>query len=393
MKPGLRYYLPPVPPPEERAAVLRRFSEFTVKWRLLALEGAGVFNEVRRLGIHLYEGASSVADLATERGVTSSCAREIENLGKAVVSHMEVRPDVEQGDMPVANAAVVGRLDPEEDWAPGMDWLTWARIEKPRDFLRRFQEHRERIYVGQPVMPFRAFVTYTAYTNFQRARKLASRSFNEVLSDGRTLGLLALEYLQKHDPLLKKGAARRAPDTSGPTAAVFGNGTRYIPAEVVREVRARRWDKCAVEFCSKDTFLTFSHRTPHRDGGSREADNLDLLCGPHHMLYEQGVIVIEGTPDDPVFKTVDGRVIGADGCNSDFLNAKAERDNAESLARWTAKQAEAAARAKAGSPQKSGPSPPVDPPRGDPPRGDPPNADPPNPDPPDGPIEDVDIPF
>jgi hypothetical protein len=79
---------------------------------------------------------------------------------------------------------------------------------------------------------------------------------------------------------------------------------------VEREVRSRSEDTCAVEFCGNDIFLTLSHRKPHREGGSREADNLDLLCGWHHALYEQGRIFIEGSAAAPVIRTWDGRIIG-----------------------------------------------------------------------------------
>ena len=308
MLPGLRYRLPDVPPSEQRAEVLRRFDESIVERRLHDLRQAQIFNEIAQLGIHLHEGASSVADLAAERGMTFSSAREIENLGKAIVRSGEIVPDLEQGRMPVANGAVLGRLDVETEVRPGEDWVEWARTESPRDFLRRFQERRDEVRQGAPVVALVAHVTYQGRRDFERARNLASRSARTVLTTGQTVGVVVDEYLDAHDPLRTDGAERRLPDTGTPAAAASGN--RYVPAAEERKVRWRNRDKCAVKTCSNDIFLTLSHRKPHREGGSREADNLDLLCGLHHTLYEQGWILIEGTADAPVIKTADGRRIG-----------------------------------------------------------------------------------
>src|SRR5439155_24649861 len=53
-----------------------------------------------------------------------------------------------------------------------------------------------------------------------------------------------------------------------------------------------------------------SHRTPHAEGGSREAENLDLLCDYHHVLYERGELRITGPPDAPVLADREGRPLG-----------------------------------------------------------------------------------
>ena len=93
------------------------------------------------------------------------------------------------------------------------------------------------------------------------------------------------------------------PDTGGVPES------RYVPAEVDRAVRARSDDRCVVPFCDATNWVQRSHRVPHRSGGSREAEQLDLLCDYHHHLYETGAILITGPADAPIITDAYGRNI------------------------------------------------------------------------------------
>ena len=340
--PGLAYRLPPEPLPEDRRKLLDDLTTFVADWRHLALRGARLFNAISRLGLHLHEGASSITSLAEEKGLSASAAREISFLGQALWRHAgeDVERQVSDGRLRVDNASVLGRINLDDDFIRvGDDWVGWARTQTPRRFLRTYRERVDEVRQGRPVFPLTINVSYEDLEGFDEARKAASREARSVLTGGQTFHRMLDEFLEKHHPLYRAGAARRAADTtpSGPEPTT--PGSRYIPAEVRRAVYRRTWDRCAVPYCDRHLFLQFSHRRPHREGGSREEDNLDLLCGWHHMLYEQGVITIEGSADLPVFKTREGRVIGADGCDGDFLDAAAREREAEDARDRAAKTA------------------------------------------------------
>jgi hypothetical protein len=65
--------------------------------------------------------------------------------------------------------------------------------------------------------------------------------------------------------------------------------TRYIPANVKREVWKRDDGQCAFVGtqgrCTETGFLEFHHRVPFADGGTTIADNLELRCRAHNA-YE-----------------------------------------------------------------------------------------------------------
>ena len=222
------------------------------------------------------------------------------------------------GTIPVASAAVLGEvvavelsLRPELN-LPGMDgslpavpvdgaWFTLARARSTREFQRVFLRRREEARVGGPVTKFVAYVTLAVHDDLTRARTLASRKATHALSMGQTLGVVVGDWLAANDPMRKTPGTRRVPDTTTvPTS-------RYVPAEVDRHVRLRTDDRCAVPFCDATMWLHRSHRVAHRDGGNREAEQLDLLCPYHHFLYESGRIRINGPADAPVVTDAHGR--------------------------------------------------------------------------------------
>ena len=76
-----------------------------------------------------------------------------------------------------------------------------------------------------------------------------------------------------------------------------------MPAEVRRKVFARGAAprRCQYPGCDRDIFLNLCHRKPHARGGSREAENLLLLCPVHHALLDAGWIRAEGAAARPEF--------------------------------------------------------------------------------------------
>jgi hypothetical protein len=149
-----------------------------------------------------------------------------------------------------------------------------------------------------------ALLTENEHARFETARRLASRSAQQVLTAGQTITAMMDVYLAGRDPLRRRSAPRRMPHT-----ATLPN-SRRVPAAVDRAVRARSEDKCAIKSCRNGIFVHRSHRTPHREGGTREEDNLDLLCARHHALFEQGMIRLSGPPEARVFTDASGNVLG-----------------------------------------------------------------------------------
>jgi hypothetical protein len=332
-------HLPDGTSQEQCEAVLRQLDAFIRARIELDLHGARLFNAVARLRIPERQGAASVAE---RRGLSLASAQELQNLGFARFFDPDVEDEVRSRSMHVANAAVLGRTDMEDDLRyPGDQWIAWAKAMTPRDFLRKFRQRREEVRQGRPVDRLAFDVAPEVGADFRRARCLASRSARKVLTEGQAFGVVVEEYLDAHDPLRQEGGTRRVPDTA------TRPDSRYVPAEVRRRIRLRHWDRCAVPWCRNEMFLEFSHRRSKCMTGDQEVENLDLLCSKHHFLYDFGTLRIEGPTDDPIFKTVEGRVLGEDACDTDLYEATMRVQDAQEQERRRRRGADrAAARAK-----------------------------------------------
>ncbi len=334
--------------PEAREAAVLQFKTAAALSRHVALLGAKAVLELERTDAHRGEGASSIAPFGEMNGLSAAESRTWANLALAI-SHPQpsdepasrsvaattmspgeslgaaIESEVASGTIPVASAAVLGevirfemnaqreiaraaekagkpappavvvQLDPE--------WLELARVKSTRDFRRHYLRRIDEWKGGGPTTRLLAYVTNSIREDLARARVLASRKAQNALSMGQVLGLVVGEWLDKHDPMRKDPGTRRLPDTATIP------GSRYVPAEVDRHVRARSDDECIVPFCDADMWLHRSHRVAHRDGGSREAHQLDLLCPYHHFLYETGCILITGPADAPIVTDYLGRPI------------------------------------------------------------------------------------
>jgi hypothetical protein len=289
---------------EECEAAIREFREVAAERRRLALRGARAVRELVRTGAHFRAGAASLAHFAEMNGLSAYEAREWTRLDRAVTTNPSLEAEVERGTIPVASAATLGDIAAEPELIrPDDRWIEWAKSKSTRDFRRLFARRRDESRAGESVSPVTAYVTLAVRENLERAGELTSRKAHEVLTLGQTLGIVLGDWLDDHDPLRKTPGTRRLPDTSQIP------DSRYVPAEVDREVRSRSEDRCNVPLCTAAIWVQRSHRVPHRDGGSREAGQLDLLCDYHHRLYEVGLLRIDGTADAPVFTDARGNRI------------------------------------------------------------------------------------
>ena len=112
---------------------------------------------------------------------------------------------------------------------------------------------------------------------------------DQVLAESETFETVVDHYLDSFDVDRITPGTRRV----GPTTHVEG---RYIPMMVRREIYERQGHACAVPLCGNTLFLQHAHIQAHACGGSREADNLILVCSFHHMLFDHGVFHADPHP-------------------------------------------------------------------------------------------------
>lgn len=244
---------------------------------------------------YAYRGCSSIAQFGEMIGLSGREARMLAAVGRVVERSRKVEEKILSGELSLDAAAALARVfDNPVLSREGDDWLALALRVSAKAFEFEVRKRIREVESGEPVSSFFAVLTCTGREKYERARRLASRKAQRLLSDGQTVEVLADHYLDSFDPERRQRGTRRMPHTAGLAG-------RHVPAEVSREVIARQGDRCAVPECDHDVFLDRAHIRPHRAGGSREADNLIYLCRQHHVLFDLGLLRIAGPPDAPVF--------------------------------------------------------------------------------------------
>jgi hypothetical protein len=274
-----------------RAAAQRREAD---------LAGARALVELVAMdGLHVAHCASA-GELGERHGLSAFETRDLLDLGRALPLVPGLEEHVRAGRIPPASGACLGRVYSTPSLLrEGDDWISWAQHESTQMLRRRLQKRQDEFRVGNaPVVPLTVFVEREDLDDFHRARTVASRKAGTALSGGATFKILTQHYLASFDVMRRQTGTRRVPDTT----YVAG---RYIPVAVRREVYDRQQGRCAIPFCDHVLFLDFAHLVWHASGGSREADNLLLLCSEHHTWFDVGAIRLTGTAAAPRFE--DGR--------------------------------------------------------------------------------------
>jgi hypothetical protein len=206
------------------------------------------------------------------------------------------------GDLSIECASLAGRLLATpgllREGENAIELASTMPTRRMRDLVRA---RVEELAQEQPVVPLAFAVTEKAKDGFARARVVASEQAGTMLTEGETFAVVVATYLDLFDPLRRGDAARRVPHTEDLP------GQRYIPPRVKLEIRRRSGDRCEVPACCSEAFLAFAHVEPHREGGSREADNLLRACWTHHVLLDAERIRFGGWEDGrPWFRGPDG---------------------------------------------------------------------------------------
>lgn len=304
---------------------LARVQRFAAAYLTAQRDLAKVLVELAGRGGHLLAASGSIRDYArVHLGIPGRDVAQLLDLGSALdvpAAHVQgaERPDgspaedgtaeddvplvedrIVAGEMSTQNAALIGGLyrrlgdvSAEER----AEWTAYAEDDSTWKLRQRIRKRIEEAEQREPTVPVSLRVTESAREDFHRARELASRKARKWLTEGQTFALVVRRFLDVEDERLVGDKLRRVPDTRERPKS------RYVPAKVKREVRRRARDRCEVPGCSNGAFLELMHVTrAHRDGGSREIDNLALGCSTHHFLLDAGVIRFGGWRDGrPVF--------------------------------------------------------------------------------------------
>ncbi len=289
------------PSSAEEALARRLLSEK----RLADVRLARALGRLSASGLFRREGSSSLSQWGERRGLSARETRSLLDLGRALEASPPLEAKVLAGMLSVEAAAELGKMlsDPSL-LVPGDDWVSFAEGQTTRELVRAVRKRIEEVHRKGALVEVVALLSTKGKDAFDRAREIASRSAERLLSEGETVEVLAEHYLEGKDPLRKEPGRRRLPDTAEIP------GERYIPAAVRREVSGRTRDGCQVPCCGHRVWVHYAHRRAHALGGDREAQNLLRLCRRHHEMLDAGTLRAEGPSDAPRFYTRDGREVG-----------------------------------------------------------------------------------
>jgi hypothetical protein len=140
---------------------------------------------------------------------------------------------------------------------------------------------------------------------WRRVRRLVARSLQREVWEGDVLGIVARDYLTRHDPRYRRAQRLRQTKARGERPR-----TRHVPVAVQQEVIERDGDRCCVPLCPDSAFLDFAHLyVRHADGGAATASNLARMCHGHNLMQEAGLLTVHAHPSGPIFVDAHGRVL------------------------------------------------------------------------------------
>ena len=293
--------------------LLKQFEGASARRREIDIECARILARLSELDGWSFAGCVSAGELGERFAVPAADTRSLLGCGRAMAALPYVEQQVRTGRITVASAGCLGEvltnpaLQRDED-----DWIGWAQSESTQSLKKRVDKRKEELRFDAPPIAMTLFVSTKERDDFQRARTIASRKASQLLTEGQTLACVVDHYLDCYDDERTAPGKRRLPDTA------FVNG-RYVPMAVRREVYERQGQRCAVPMCDNTIYIELAHLFAHACGGSREADNLVLLCSQHHFLFDSGTIRLVGTADKPRFFSRHGEDLTRRFERGDFL--------------------------------------------------------------------------
>lgn|GEM_PF-2703271 len=287
----------PIPDRVSQAlALAERFKAASARRRETEIELGKTLAALAALDQWHVVGCASPGQFGERCALSARDTRLLLDFGKAMAAAPYIEDQVRGGRMTVEAAGCVGEvLATPALLRDGDDWIRWAQTETTKVLRCRVQQRKEEVRLGdEPAFPITVYVGSRGRDDFARVRSVASRRAGYALTPGEAFEVANTHYLETYDDDRVTPGDRRVPST----ALLSG---RYVPREVRREVFARQKGRCAVPFCAHDMFVEMAHLVPHAFGGSREADNLLLLCSSHHRDFDEGWLTVEGTAATPLF--------------------------------------------------------------------------------------------
>ena len=246
----------------------------------------------------LYERAASVEELAARIGYVGFRARELALAGHALNAEPAYETYLRKNEIVFAALVAVGQLyrDPEFWIDEADDWVHAVRFKRLKDLRKLVRIRIEELRQRRTVRAWTAFISEETREDLEECRVVASKKAGRPLTRGQLLTVLSTFYRIKNDIRVKPARARRMPPT------VERPHDRTVPADAVREVRARSGGYCEFGGCGRIA-MHLCHIEPHRHGGSREALNLVDGCRIHHRQFDDHEIRFLAFTDDkrPVF--------------------------------------------------------------------------------------------
>jgi hypothetical protein len=277
----LRYYAA-LPDAELLAAV----EALVGKDRTITVEIVASLAEVEMRRLYLGLGYSSLyVYCAQHLRLSEHAAYTRMEAARAVIRFPIVLDMLASGDLSLTNIALLGPWLTEENH---LALLEAARHKTKRQVQAQIAELNPRAELDTEIIPlsggrYRLEMTLNedAYRMLQRLRELMRHSIPS--GDPAEIVPRALKLLLVHVERQKLADTRR------PRRGLRVSATRYVPAEVRRQVLTRDQGQCAfigaAGRCPERTFLELHHVTPFAAGGLATADNLQLRCRAHN-LYE-----------------------------------------------------------------------------------------------------------
>jgi len=258
------------------------------------------------------EGCASIEEFGRRCNLTRRRTLLLLNFAQALAIKPELEAQVRQGGATVEAIGSVGRVlrllgadDPDNDWGDLARKLSLpALIDATR---RRVAEIEQR---AKPLSSRTYYLDDATRDKVDRARVIASRRMKKTQTPEETLGHMADHYLDAFDP-------RRSAEGTGTRRVPEGGSSetsRYVPREVIRNLRDLYGDRCCVPGCTHEIFLQHAHKDPKRDGGDQEVDDQFPFCTMHHTEYDAYVLQFVGLTDEgrAIFRTPSGQILHPD---------------------------------------------------------------------------------
>jgi hypothetical protein len=144
--------------------------------------------------------------------------------------------------------------------------------------------------VVQPLSPERYRIAFTGTTETRELLECAQDLLRHAVPGGDPAEIVTRALRLLVNDLVKQKYA----STSRPRPGLVESDTRYIPAEVKRQVYVRDRGCCAFigaggHRCGERGFLEFHHVVPYAMGGRATVDNIQLRCRAHNG-YDAAVV-------------------------------------------------------------------------------------------------------